>query len=102
MKAFKILLALAAVAAFAGIGMAPPALAGDCNNCNPKPLRVTACLTPAQWAACPTKSWWADSKDHRDRTPRFFARCGTVERTAGSPNLGYRAADGGWVVFRFR
>jgi hypothetical protein len=62
---------------------------------------VTACLTPAQWAACPTKSWWADSKDHRFRTPRFFHRCGTVCRPPGSVNLGYLASDGGWVVFKF-
>ncbi|MDX6584934.1 MAG: hypothetical protein QOI10_4118 [Solirubrobacterales bacterium] len=62
---------------------------------------ITACLTPAQWAACPTKSWWADSKDHRFRTPRFFQQCGTVCKPPGSPNLAYKAADGGWVVFRF-
>jgi len=85
---------------------ATPAAAqvADCNCSRPQRPAVvcrTACMTHAEWAACATKSWWADSKDRRFRTPRFFTRCGTVCRPAGSPRLGYLTSGGRWIVFRF-
>jgi hypothetical protein len=72
---------------------APPAPRGE--------VCVTACMSDSDWARCATKSWWADSKNHADKTPRFFAQCGRVCRPYNSPRLGYRAASGNWVVFRF-
>lgn len=80
----------------------------------------TACMTPAEWELCPTKSWFADSYDHRDAAPigatpanriRFFERCGTVCRPMGFARMAYwyeprRMTDGSWhegrwIVFPF-
>ncbi len=62
---------------------------------------VTACMSPSDWARCETKTWYADSKDRRHATPRFTSRCGTVCKPYNFPRMGYKAASGAWVVFRF-
>ncbi len=116
MHRFKLFM-LAATIGF-GLAMSAPASAQGpgCNCSYPDPtvtpilvaenqqeMCVTVCMTPAEWAACPTKSWWASSKDQRSRTPRFFERCGTVCRPHGFPRMSYftTSSTRRHVVFRF-
>ena len=102
--------AVLALSVLGSMALVTAASASDCQCSRPRPVVryappaqvcSTACLSEAEWAACPTKSWWADSKDHALRTPRFYARCGTVCRPAGSPRMGYLTSGGRWVTFRF-
>ncbi len=97
-----------ALAALAALAMA--STAADACNCNyrpkPKPradlVRVEMCMTPEEWRACPTKSWYASIDNHRFTTlPKFRTRCGTVWRPAGHPAMYYRTAGGRdiWFVF---
>lgn len=68
---------------------------------------ATACLSEQEWANCPTKRWWASSAGYSRgapgswRTPYFYARCGTVCRSAGAPTASYNASTGRQVRFNF-
>jgi hypothetical protein len=78
---------------------------------------VTACLSHAAWAACKSKSWYANMKGHGKAEPlnnratkystaRFFDRCGTDCRKPGTMRFGYHSKreNGGtdeWTVFRY-
>jgi|GEM_PF-4117925 len=73
----------------------------------PSVVTATACLTPEEWANCPTKRWWASSAGYHAgasgswRSPYFFARCGSVTAHRGAPALWYNTSTGRQVWFRF-
>lgn len=62
----------------------------------------TECLSDRAWQLSHSKCWWADSKDHNHRTPRFCEKCGTVCKPHGFPKMGHLSRDTNeWTVFRF-
>lgn len=70
---------------------------------NATTMCVANCMTDAEWAACATKSWWADSKDHRYRTPTFLQQCGMVCAPINAPRASYftKSSTRRHIVFRF-
>jgi hypothetical protein len=116
----------AAPQAFAQANWQPAVASGEFCKAAPegfvcgKETCLTACMTPEEWEACPTKSWYADSYDHKFTAPagatprnhiRFYERCGTVCRPMGSPRMAYwfeprKMPDGSnhpgrWIPFAF-
>lgn len=70
---------------------------------NATTMCVANCMTDAEWAACPTKSWWADSKDHRYRTQTFTQQYGMVCAPINAPRASYFTVSSTrrHIVFRF-
>ena len=140
MRAFvlgRLLAVLVAVAAFAALainptptaaqaGWPPAVTTGDFCTAAPEGLTCgeevcfTRCMTPDEWTLCETKTWYADSYDHKTTAPpgatktnrvRFFGRCGVHCAKMGSPRLAYwfkggtlrdgRVLPGRWVAFPF-